>query len=80
MNSAADDIEMRLIASGFVVGEWTANEIAQVIAPEVEAMRAQVQRVRAAIARHKRIYARLYEDEGVSVQVLLDALDGGDDE
>ena len=46
MSSAVDDIEMRLIASGYVVGEWTATEIAQVIAPEVEALRAQVEALR----------------------------------
>ena len=44
---------------------------------EGEALRAQVQAVRDAIGRHQRIYAGS-RDDGVPVQVLLRALDGGE--
>ena len=61
MMSAVDDIEMRLIASGYVVGEWTATEIAQVIAPEVEALRGQTEAMMRIIERDTAAIQRVRE-------------------
>lgn len=47
------------------------------MAARAERAEANVQRVREVIERHERIYAS--GDEGIPVQVLLVALDGGDE-
>lgn len=75
--SAVDDIEMRLIASGYVVGEWTATEIAQVIAPEVEALRATLRRVRNIQQRYVSV-SREEMSQTDALGLIGLALDGGE--
>ena len=80
MSSAVDDIEMRLIASGYVVGEWTATEIAQVIAPEVEALRARNEQLVEMVQRQEWTFER-QEAEHAELEALraqVQAVDGGD--